>query len=155
MVLSTNNCSFPSNSHVSATFSILLRFGNPGVRQIVRNSTYPSVDPPSIAMGSPLPYSRMVSEATCGTISGLGSIKLSSEFSTLAFPYTIQSTSSEVSPKGVVSAQPSLEYLSLILFTNSESNSPCGYSPWTLTAKPTHPSTQIYNAHLDRRSTLR
>jgi len=27
MVLSTNSGSFPSNSHVSATFSILLRFG--------------------------------------------------------------------------------------------------------------------------------
>ena len=27
MVLSTNSVSFPSNSHVSATFSILLRFG--------------------------------------------------------------------------------------------------------------------------------
>ena len=27
MVLSTNRGSFPSNSHVSATFSILLRFG--------------------------------------------------------------------------------------------------------------------------------
>ena len=27
MVLSTNSSSFPSNSHVSATFSILLRFG--------------------------------------------------------------------------------------------------------------------------------
>ena len=27
MVLSTNSCSFPSNSHVSVTFSILLRFG--------------------------------------------------------------------------------------------------------------------------------
>jgi len=38
MVLSTNSGSFPSNSHVSATFSILLRFGNPGIRQIVRNS---------------------------------------------------------------------------------------------------------------------
>ena len=27
MILSTNSGSFPSNSHVSATFSILLRFG--------------------------------------------------------------------------------------------------------------------------------
>ena len=27
MVLSKNSCSFPSNSHVSATLSILLRFG--------------------------------------------------------------------------------------------------------------------------------
>jgi len=27
MVVSTNSGSFPSNSHVSATFSILLRFG--------------------------------------------------------------------------------------------------------------------------------
>ena len=37
MVLSTNSVSFPSNSHVSATFSILLRF-DPGIPQIVRNS---------------------------------------------------------------------------------------------------------------------
>ena len=38
MVLSMNSGSFPSNSHVSATFSILLRLGNSGFRQIVRNS---------------------------------------------------------------------------------------------------------------------
>ena len=38
MVLSTNRGSFPSNSHVSATFSILLRFGESGIRQIVRDS---------------------------------------------------------------------------------------------------------------------
>ena len=38
MVLSTNSCSFLSNSHVSVTFSILLRFGNPGIRQILRES---------------------------------------------------------------------------------------------------------------------
>ena len=38
MVLSKNSGSFPSNSHVSATFSILLRFGDFGIRQIVRNS---------------------------------------------------------------------------------------------------------------------
>ena len=50
--------------------------------------------------------------------------KLSSEFSTLASPHTTQSTSSEDYPKGVVSAIPSSEYLSLISCTNSEPNSP-------------------------------
>jgi len=80
--------------------------------------------------------------------------KLSSEFSTLASPHATQSTSSEDNSMGVVSARPYSEYLSLILFTNSEPNSPCGYSPWTPTAKPTHPSTRIYNAQLDWRSTL-
>jgi len=30
----------------------------------------------------------------------------------------------------------------------------CGYSHWTPTAKPTHPLTRIYHAHLDWRSTL-
>jgi len=30
----------------------------------------------------------------------------------------------------------------------------CGYLPWTPTAKPTHPSNQIYHAHLDWRPTL-
>jgi len=29
----------------------------------------------------------------------------------------------------------------------------CGYSPWTPTAKPTHPSIWIYHAYLDWRST--
>ena len=31
MVLWTNRYSFPSNSHISATFSILLDLGNPGI----------------------------------------------------------------------------------------------------------------------------
>jgi len=73
---------------------------------------------------SPLPYSRITFEATCGTISELGLVKLSSEFSTLASPHATQSTSSEDYPKGVVSARPYSEYLVLILFTNSEPNSP-------------------------------
>ena len=50
--------------------------------------------------------------------------KINSEFSTLASPHTTQSTSSEDYPEGVVSAQPSSEYLSLTLFTNSEPNFP-------------------------------
>ena len=37
MVLSTNSGSFPSNSHVSATFSILLRFGEFWKGRILRN----------------------------------------------------------------------------------------------------------------------
>ena len=150
---STNRC-------VSLAKTTQKKFcGNPRV-SLANSCTFlqqstPPLTPPFIVMASPLPYSRMIFEATCGTISGLGSIKLISEFFTLASPHTTQSTSSEDSPKKVVSAQPSLEYLSLILFTNSESNFPCGYSTWTLTAKPTHSSTRIYNAHLDWRSTLR
>ena len=38
MVLSKNSSSFPSNSRVSVTFSILLDLGNSGILQIVRNS---------------------------------------------------------------------------------------------------------------------
>ena len=52
-------------------------------------------------MASSLPYSRMIFEATCGTISELGLIKLSSEFSTLASPHATQLTSLEDYPKGV------------------------------------------------------
>ena len=78
-----------------------------------------------IVMASPLPYSRMIFEATFGTISELGLIKLSSEFSTLASPHATQSTSSEDYLKGVASARPYSEYLSLILFTNSQPN--CQY----------------------------
>ena len=84
--------------------------------------TTPLPTPLFIVMASPLPYSRMIFEATCGTISKLGLIKLSSDFSTLASPHATQSTSSEDYPKGVVSARPYSEYLSLILFTNSEQN---------------------------------
>jgi len=54
--------------------------------------------------------------------------------------------------KGAVSARPYLEYLLLILFTNSEPNFPSGYLPWTAPAKPTHP--WIHYAHLDWRPTL-
>jgi len=52
-------------------------------------------------MASPLPYLRMIFEATYGTISELGLIKLSFEFSTLASPHAAQSTSSEDYLKGV------------------------------------------------------
>jgi len=38
MVLSTNSGSFPSNSHVSATFRFCSDLGNSGIRQILRNS---------------------------------------------------------------------------------------------------------------------
>jgi len=38
MVLSTNSGSFPSNSHVSASFRLCSDLGNSGIRQIVRNS---------------------------------------------------------------------------------------------------------------------
>jgi len=113
------------------------------------SSTTPPPTPPFIVMASPLPYSRMIFEATCGTISELGLLKLSSEFSTLASPYASQSTSLEDYLKGVASARPYSEYLSLILITNSQPNFPCGDSPWTPTAKPTQPPTRIYNAHLD------
>ena len=61
------------------------------------STAYPSVH----RDGFPLPYSRMISEATCGTISELGLIKLSFEFSTLASPHAIQSTSSEDYLNGV------------------------------------------------------
>jgi len=66
------------------------------------STAYPS--PLFIVMASPLPYSRMTFEATSSTISELGLIKLSSEFSTLASPHATQSTSSQDYPKGVVSA---------------------------------------------------
>jgi len=87
------------------------------------SSTTPPLTPLFIVMASPLPYSKMISEATCDTISDLGLIKLSSEFSILASPHATQSTSSEDYQNGVVSARPYSEYLSLILFTNSEPNS--------------------------------
>jgi len=48
------------------------------------SSTTPPPAPQFIVMASPLPYSRMIFEATCGTISELDLIKLSSEFS--SFP---------------------------------------------------------------------
>ena len=48
----------------------------------------------------------------------------SSEFSALASPHSTQSTSSEDCPKGVASARAYSEYSLLILFTNSEPNSP-------------------------------
>jgi len=116
--------------------------------------TTPLPTPLFIVTASPLPYSRMIFEATCGTISELDLTKLSSKFSTLASPHATQSTSSEDYPKGVVSARPYSEYSSLILFTNSEPNSPSCYLPWTPTAKPTHPPSQMYHAHLDCRTTL-
>jgi len=83
--------------------------------------------------------------------------KLSSEFSTLAFPHATQSTSSENCLKGVVLVRHFLEYLLLILFTNSEPNFlsqiSCGYLPWTALAQPTHPQS-IHYTHLDWRTTL-
>jgi len=39
------------------------------------SSTTTPLTPPFIVMASPLPYSRMISEATCGTISELGLLK--------------------------------------------------------------------------------
>ena len=82
--------------------------------------------PPFIvtARASPLLYSRMTSEATCGTISGLALTNLSSKFITLAFPHTTQSTSSEDYPKGTFLVQFYSEYLLLILYKNSQPNSP-------------------------------
>ena len=53
----------------------------------------------------------MIFEATCGTISELGLVKSSSEFSPLASPHATQSTSSEDYPKGVVPARPSSDVL--------------------------------------------
>jgi len=90
---------------------------------------------------------------TCGTTSELDLTKSSSELSTLAFPHATQSTSSEDCLKGAVLARPYLEYLLLILFTNSEPNFPSGYLPWTAPAQPTHPQS-IHYAHLDWRAAL-
>ena len=90
---STNRC-------VSLAKTTQKKFcGNPRV-SLANSCTFlqqstPPLTPPFIVMASPLPYSRMIFEATCGTISGLGSIKLISELSTLASPHTTQSTSSE------------------------------------------------------------
>jgi len=56
-----------------------------------------------IVTASPPPYSKMTSEATCGTISELDLTKLSFKFSTLASLQTTQSTSSEDYPKGAIS----------------------------------------------------
>ena len=87
--------------------------------------TWPSLTTPlPTPLASPLPYSRMIFEGICGTISELGLIKLSSEFSTLASPHATQLTSSEEYLKGVAQVRPYSEYLSLILFTNSQPNFP-------------------------------
>ena len=114
---------------------------------------YSRPTPPFIVTAYPPLSSKMTSEATCDTTSELDLTKLSSEFSTLAFPHATQSTSSEDCPKGVVLVRHYLEYLSLILFTNSEPNSSSGYLPSTAPTQPTHPQSIPY-AHLDWRATL-
>jgi len=120
--------------------------------------TWPSLTTPlPTPLASPLPYSRMIFEGICGTISELGLIKLSSEFSTLASPHATQLTSSEDYPKGVVSTLFGIFVADLVHELRAKFPH-CGYSPWTPTAKPTSKthiwiggllSTRIYNAHLD------
>ena len=84
----------------------------------------------------------MTSEAICCTISELGLSKLSSKFYTLASLHAKQSTSSE-EVKGVVSAQPYSKYSSLILFTNSEPNSPILRSFTLDTNRQTHTPSEL------------